>query len=192
KNTQNLAKITEFTGKIKNGTLEDVDLMVVINSLKLAITCLSTVAVTLSDLSHFWEAIEITCKNLAGDTTIDELTNRVGVSNAAEIANFVTTSKKFGKTWFIMECQWQALYLVCDAYYNASVNANDTLKISLTRPESSGKEHWTIARELAEYLESKLGATLLSSQSRSEEFKKRVALAEKARDKMIEDIHSVQ
>jgi hypothetical protein len=189
KNIENLSQIAELTQRVKNANIEVIDLSVVINSLQLAITCMSTVGSTLATVALFWKALENTCNNLADDDTIKalELTIKSNEDNPAKLVKHVTTSKTFGKNWFIMGCQWQALNLVSNAYYQACANAKDTLDISFTRAETDPKTHWKLAQSMAKDLEEKLNVTLRSEQSKDEAFKKRVEFAEKEKEKMLAD-----
>ncbi|MDR1702255.1 MAG: hypothetical protein LBR56_05725 [Sporomusaceae bacterium] len=187
KNTEVLAKITEFTQRIKNASIEVIDLSVIINSLQLAVTCLSTVGSTLATVSLFWRSVEKACANLADSTVIEALTNKIsGEAETLEsLVKYVTSNTAFGRNWFIMECQWHALYLVCDAYYISCNSAKNLLDISLRRVETDRREHWKLAQEIAKDLEIKLQVTLRSAQSKDEDFKKRVALAQQEKEKML-------
>ncbi|MGL4549221.1 hypothetical protein [Eubacterium aggregans] len=190
KNTENLGRIASFTQKIKNANIDIIDTSVIINSLQLAANCLSTVGATLATTALFWKSIERACDNLSSDITIETLSETIeGKSGDPEgIVRYVTTNKLLGKNWFIMECQWQALYLVCDAYYNSCNHAMDLLGTSFKRAETDRRVHWQLAQEMAKALEEKLSITLRSAQSKDEDFKKRVALAQKEREKLLLDI----
>lgn len=193
KNTENLSRIAEFTQRIKNANIDVIDTSVIINSLQLAVTCLSTVGATLASVSLFWKSIETACANLANNNTIDALNTTINgkADNLESLVKYVTTNKMFGKNWFIMECQWHALYLVCDAYYMSCNNAKNTLDISFRRVETDRRQHWKLAQEMAKELETKLNVTLRSAQSKDEEFKKRVTLAQQEKEKILLDISNV-
>jgi len=190
KNTENLARIAEFTQRIKNANIDIIDTSVIINSLQLAVTCLSTVGSTLATVALFWKSLETACANLANNTTIDALSNTIDSKsgNLESLVKYVTSNNMFGRNWFIMVCQWHALHLVCNAYYMSCGNAKHTLDISLRRVETDRREHWRLAQEMAKDLEAKLNITLRSAQSKDADFKKRVELAQQEKEKMLLDI----
>ncbi len=189
KNTENLARIAEFTGKIKNTNINIIDTEVVINSLQLAVTCLSTVGSTLATVAMFWESIEAACANLSDDVALSALERKIEAKeeHLAELVKYATTNTQFNRQWFTMASKWQALYMVFEAYLISSNEAKKTLDISFLRPEDDPRKHWKLAQELAASLEEALQVTLRTSQSKNEDFKKRVELAQKAKEKMLEE-----
>ncbi|MFT4107058.1 MAG: hypothetical protein QM657_14985 [Lacrimispora sp.] len=189
KNTENLTRIAEFTQRIKNGNIDVIDTSTIINSLQLAVTCLSTVGSTLATVSLFWKTLEAACANLADNDTIETLKNTINSKegNLESLVKYATTNKTFGRKWFIMECQWHALYLVCNGYHASCTQAKNILDHSLRRAETDRYKHWQLAQQMAESLEAKLNVTLRCAQSKDEAFKKRMEYAKQERDKMLLD-----
>ncbi len=193
KNTENLANIAKYTQQIKNANIESIDLSVILNSLRLAVTCLSTVGNNLQTVSEFWSSVENACKLLAENNITTDVETAVDASkdDIEALVEYVTEETNFGKNWFLMTCQWYALHSVCDAYQKSCNKARAILGESFNRPESSGAEHWKLAQGMAARLEIKLGRTILSAQSRDAEFRKRVEFAEKEKAKQLSAIFDV-
>ncbi|MGM9903412.1 hypothetical protein A5844_001805 [Enterococcus sp. 10A9_DIV0425] len=187
KNTENLARIAEFTRKIKNANIDIIDTEVVLNSLQLAVTCLSTVGSTLTTVAIFWKSIEKACDNLSNDDALAILERQLDTKadNLPTLVKYATTNVQFNRHWFVMGSKWQALYLVFDAYLSSSNQAKATLDISFQRAEDDPRSHWKLAQQMAKEIEEKLQVTLRSSQSKDADFKKRVELAQQEKEKML-------
>lgn len=183
KNSENEARIAEFTSRIKNMSLSSMDISVAITSLKLAVTCLSTVSSVLGEVSLLWAGVKSALEHLADDTTIQSLQSALkGSNDYAGIAEYAKTDESFVADWYIMESKWVALHMVCEAYCTSCEKAKDRLNISLRRAESDGLEHWKLAQQMAAEMESKLAINLCSSQSRTLDFKKQIEVLEKAQE----------
>lgn len=190
KSVENEAMIAEFTRKIKNMNLNTVDLSVAITSLQLAVTCLSTVGSILANVSIFWNRVERSLKNLAGDAMLTSLQDMLHDSkdNPDEIACYAKTDEDFIGDWYIMESKWFALQLVCEAYQHSCENAKDRMDISLRRAETDGLEHWKLAQSMAAEMEEKLKISIRSSESKTMEFKKKIQIMEKTREDAYKEL----
>ncbi len=190
KNSENEAMIAEFTTKIKNMNLSSVDLSVAITSLQLAVTCLSTVGSILANVAIFWNRVELSLKNLAGDAMLTSLQNMLQDSkdNPNKVANYAKTDEDFIGDWYIMESKWFAMQLVCEAYHRSCVNAKDRMDISLTRAETDGLEHWKLAQSMAAEMEEKLKIRIRSSESKTEDFKNKIRIMEKTREDAYKEL----
>lgn len=190
KSVENEAMISEFTTKIKNMNLGAIDLSVAITSLQLAVTCLSTVGSILANVAIFWNRVELSLKNLAGDVTMTSLQSMLQGSkdNPDKLAYYAKTDEDFIGDWYIMESKWFALQLVCEAYHHSCENAKEQLDISLRRAETDGLEHWKLAQSMAAEMEEKLKINMRSSESKTMEFKKKIEIMEKTREDAYKEL----
>jgi hypothetical protein len=197
KQTQNLAKIAEYTQKIKNTNFDVNDLSVAINSLQLAITCLSSTVSILSEVSIFWSSLKTACEQLASNDTFDDLLDRINdivsdhsLKDREKLAKYCFESSNFGRDWFILLCQWWAVYLVTNSYYIDSTNAHKIIGESLSRIEQDSKSHWDLARKMAEATEKVIDKQLLSDKIKNKDYQARIAKFENEKEKTLEDIRS--
>lgn len=190
KSVENEAMIAEFTTKIKNMNLSTVDLSVAITSLQLAVTCLSTVGSILANVAIFWNRVELSLKNLAGDAMMTSLQDMIqdAKDNPEKLASYAKTDEDFIGDWYIMESKWFALQLVCEAYHHSCENAKERMDISLRRAETDGLEHWKLAQSMAAEMEEKLKISIRSSESKSMEFKKKIQIMEKTREDAYKEL----
>ena len=190
KSVENEAMIAQFTTKIKNMNLGTVDLSVAITSLQLAVTCLSTVGSILANVAIFWNRVELSLKNLAGDALMTSLQDMIQDSkdNPDKLASYAKTDEDFIGDWYIMESKWFALQLVCEAYHQSCENAKERMDISLRRAETDGLEHWKLAQSMAAEMEEKLKISIRSSESKTMEFKKKIQIMEKTREDAYKEL----
>jgi hypothetical protein len=188
--TENLKMLAQYATQVKSAQINSVDLTVVINSLRVAVTCLSMTTDIMRQTAVFWSNMSTLCSNLASDRTADTIKNDLELYGIDGIADVYKMDPIFALSMFLLICQWDAVYLICKEYYDASQVANKILSDSQWRAEMDPKDHWDLSKKLAEQIENRLNIQIVDSSQKTDAYKNELETNEKARqeqDAQIQD-----
>ena len=188
--TENLRMLAQYATQVKSAQINSVDLTVVTNSLRVAVTCLSMTTDIMRQTAVFWNNMSTLCSNLASDSTADTIRNDLEIYGVGGIADVYKIDPTFTLSMFLLICQWDAVYLICKEYYSASQVANKILSDSQWRAEMDPKDHWELSKKLAEQIENRLNIQIVNSSQKTDAYKNELESNERARQEQDAQIQN--